>query len=173
MDKVIKTTSPNLKLSFPNATVTTPGPKLSKQDSRPAPTLFLKLPTPSKTYFSISLDPDAPFPSFPFLGPVLHTLQTDLTAQGEADGEGWVKLSGSGKPLAPWVRPGPPGISAPHRYVFLVWEQPEGLTEERIRKEMGWGEQVGLMARMRWNQSGFEGRFGLGDVVGGNWFVCG
>jgi len=47
------------------------------------------------------------------------------------------------------------------------------LTDEKILKEMGWERGVGRMERMRWDVEGFEGRFGLRGVVGGNWFFCG
>jgi phosphatidylethanolamine-binding protein (PEBP) family uncharacterized protein len=174
IEHVLSTTSPNLKISFPGTNITAAGHKVSKQDARATPELSLKSPTPpSKTYICVSLDPDAPFPSFPFLGPALHSIQTGLSAEAESDNDGWVKLRAGGKPVVHWAPPAPPGISAPHRYVFLLWEQPEGLTDEKIRQQMGWGTVVGLTSRARWDQAGFEARFGLEDFVGGNWFSCG
>ena len=84
-----------------------------------------------------------------------------------------MELRASGKAIVPWIPPRPPGISVPHRYVFLVWEQPGDMTDEKILKEMGWEKGVGRASRMRWNQNGFEANFALREFVGGNWFLCG
>lgn len=173
VDQVLKSATPKLKICFPKTSFTASGQQVSKLDSRPAPTLFLKSPSAGKAYISVSLDPDAPFPSFPILGPILHGIETGLTASGNADEDGWVELKSSGQSLVPWIPPGPPGISAPHRYIFLVWEQPEDLSNQKVLKDMGWDKGVGRASRMRWNQNDFEARFALREFVGGNWFLCG
>ncbi|PVI02564.1 PEBP-like protein [Periconia macrospinosa] len=170
-----KASTTTLKIAFPTTNVTTLGQKVEKQDAQSAPTLFLKSPTPSKSYLTISLDPDAPFPSFAFLGPILHGIQTDLVPEGDPDAEGYVKLTSSVKDVAEWTAPAPPKISGPHRYVFLTWEQPEGVSDKTVRELLHWkeGEKVGLGKRVRWNEEDFEQRVGLKDVVASGWFVCG
>ncbi|KAF2258364.1 PEBP-like protein, partial [Lojkania enalia] len=141
--------------------------------SKPAPSLSIpsKIVNPSAKYIAIALDPDAPFPSMPLLGPVLHWIQTDLTTDDDADDDGWIKLTSSAKAVVYWGPPGPPPISAPHRYVFLVWEQPKDLTNEQARTSLGLPEEVGLRSRVRWNQEDCEKILGLGQVLGGNYFV--
>jgi len=63
--------------------------------------------------------------------------------------------------------------NSPHRYVYMLWQQPEGITAESIREELGFPEEgAGLLARVRWDQEAFERRLGLGRVVAGNYFVC-
>ncbi|KAF2197440.1 PEBP-like protein [Delitschia confertaspora ATCC 74209] len=179
LSEILKTppATPNLRISFPATGLTAVGQTVSKTDSKPTPTLHLKVPaSPSKSYLSLSLDPDAPFPSFNLLSPILHSVSANLTADGDLDSDGFAQLAATNQaPLVPWLAPGPPAISAPHRYVFLVYEQPEQVTEESIRKEMGWvvGKDVGLGKRVRWNLEEFERKFGLGSVVGFGWFVCG
>lgn len=78
--------------------------------------------------------------------------------------------------VAQYMGPSPPGWSEPHRYVCLMWQQPEGVTGDKIREEMGWGAardgKIGAWERVRFDQAGFEERFGLGEVVAGNYFVC-
>ncbi|KAF2110403.1 phosphatidylethanolamine-binding protein [Lophiotrema nucula] len=163
-----------VRIHYPAKTVTTPGTKLSKQDSKPAPTLSISstfAKSPDAKYLAFAIDLDAPFPSMPVLGPILHGIQTDLTTEGEADADGYVKLATAVKPVVIYAPPGPPPISAPHRYVFLIWEQPQDLTSEKIRTQLGLAEQVGIPARMRWNQDAAEKKLGLGAVLGGNYFV--
>ncbi|KAK0643784.1 phosphatidylethanolamine-binding protein [Cercophora newfieldiana] len=130
-------------------------------------------------YLVAGLDLDPPFPSFPVMGPLLHSLQADMTlATGEmgADEE-FIRLQGrsrEGEEVAGYMGPAPPPWSGPHRYVFVVWEQPKGVDGGKIREELGLqeGEGVGMVGRLRWDLEGFERRLGLGRVVAGNYFVC-
>ncbi|KAK4176462.1 phosphatidylethanolamine-binding protein [Triangularia setosa] len=139
-----------------------------------------------------TLDLDPPFPSFPVLGPILHGMQADMALSTSFTGEDSVDMEKQFIPLekdtrfnlgeddggevARYMGPAPLGWSEPHRYVCLMWQQPEGVTGDRIREEMGWGRsrdgKVGAWERVRFDQGGFEERFGLGDVVAGNYFVC-
>lgn len=180
LDEISNQEQAPLLIHFPDTTVTKPGTKLSKATAKPSPTLSIGSPAlagkPAETkYLAIALDPDAPFTSFSFLSPILHGLQTDLVAAGAADAEGWVKLEAEGgkKPLVEWGPPGPPPISSPHKYVFMVWEQPDGMSEAKARGLLGLKEQIGLSTRMKWDQAGCEKKLGLGEVLAGNYFVCG
>lgn len=171
-----------LELIFPSFSLTSPGKKVEKTAVQGAPALFIKASPSSscndpeksgKAYIAISLDLDAPLPCFPVLSPSLHTLQTDLKASTDPDVDGWAELKSDVSPIVSWETPALPAVSPAHRFVFMVFEQPDGLTEERMRKEMGLQEEVGQRKRMRWNQSAFEAKFGLAKLVAGNWFVCG
>ncbi|KAK0726551.1 phosphatidylethanolamine-binding protein [Apiosordaria backusii] len=139
-----------------------------------------------------TLDLDAPFPSFPVLGPILHGMQADLALSTSFTGEDGVETEKQFVPLehdtnfnrgkddegevARYMGPSPPAWSEPHRYLCLMWQQPEGVTGDRIREEMGWGRRkdgkIGAWERVRFDQGRFEERFGLGEVVAGNYFVC-
>ncbi|PVI06466.1 PEBP-like protein [Periconia macrospinosa] len=169
-----------LEVISPASYITTPGQNIEKARAQSRPTLSIKLlppqttpESPPKSYLAVSIDVDAPFPSFPLLSPALHSMQTDLKPSSETDGDGWTELVSDVCPIAFWAPPAPPPISAPHRYVFMVWEQPDGVDEETIRKGMGLRGKVGLMQRVKWDQSGFEAKFGLEKLVGGTYFVCG
>lgn len=150
-------------------------------------------------YLVVCLDLDPPFPSFPVLAPTLHSLEADLrleteeldvdegyvylTADEVAGGSEGISHSGTRatKPVVGYMGPKPPGMSAPHRYVFLCWEQPGGVDSHTIREALGLGaeqeidddaDDVGMARRVRWDQEGFERKLGLGKVVAGNYFVC-
>jgi phosphatidylethanolamine-binding protein (PEBP) family uncharacterized protein len=175
LSSVLQKQTSNLRIEFPGVTVTTLGQTIAKELAQSAPKLHLQSPNHSKTYMTISLDPDAPFATFPFLSPILHNCQTGLAgADGDTGEEEWTCLAASEGPAAPWIPPKPPRISGPHRYVFLVWEQPEGVTQETVRQMMGWAkENVGLGQRVRWDVEGFVRKIGLREIVAGAWFVCG
>lgn len=134
------------------------------------------------------------------LAPILHCLEADLrleTEELDAD-EGYVYLTADEvaggsegirhsrqerrtKPVVGYMGPKPPGVSSPHRYVFLCWEQPGGVDGQKVREVLGLdgggegeeeGEDVGMTKRVRFDQEGFEKNLGLGEVVAGNYFVC-
>ena len=151
----------------------------------------------------LCLDLDPPFPSFPVLAPILHSLEADLrleteeldadegyvylTADEEAGGYEGIKRHADMKkrtrPVVGYMGPNPPGVSAPHRYVFLCWEQPGGVDGRKVREVLGladdddvdgeeYGEEVGMATRVRFDQEAFEKSLGLGEVLAGNYFVC-
>ncbi|KIH93899.1 hypothetical protein SPBR_06200 [Sporothrix brasiliensis 5110] len=128
---------------------------------------------PDTKYLAISLDPDAPFPSFPFLGPILHGVQADLTIDNTTGDAAWRPLTSSTPPTLHYIKPGPPSPSAAHRYIFLLYKQPEGLDDAAIRAKMGWaaeGPAVTRLGRMRFVVGDLETKLGLGAVVGINYF---
>jgi phosphatidylethanolamine-binding protein len=106
------TDSSNLKLSFGSESVTKPGVYVSRAVATAAPTLHLESGTFSTTqkYLVVCIDLNAPFPSFPVLGPILHWIQTDLVAEGPPDPEGFVELKAEGDvgPVVKYAGPGPP-----------------------------------------------------------------
>ncbi|CAK7214056.1 hypothetical protein SCUCBS95973_002016 [Sporothrix curviconia] len=139
---------------------------------------FARSLAPGQKLLAVSLDPDAPFPSFAFLGPILHGLQTDLVVAGAADGgsgssssSGWVPLTSPTKPIVSYIKPGPPSPSAAHRYVFMVYKQPEGLDTAGVMARMGWApEGVSRMGRMRFDANTLTQNLGLGEIVAINYF---
>ncbi|KAF2192565.1 PEBP-like protein, partial [Zopfia rhizophila CBS 207.26] len=155
-----------LRMHYPASTITSPGSTLSREASKPPPTLsisFTVVKSKTATYIALCLDLDAPFPSVAILSPILHGIQADLTPQGEPDAEDWIKLTPGAKPTASYLPPNPPKFSGAHRYVFLIWEQPEGLTKDKIKSDLGLPDEVGLGARIRWDEDSCEKKLGLGD----------
>ncbi|KAI9726775.1 MAG: hypothetical protein M1828_000631 [Chrysothrix sp. TS-e1954] len=156
--------------------ITEPGVQLAKADTQTIPTLSKPGLSTSKRYVAVCLDLDPPFPSFPIAGPIVHWIQPSLTASSTGE------LSGSEPPIAHYRGPGPPPISAPHRYVFMLYEQPDGFDVEALRyREKSEGEQgagktreITMWERVRWRHDLWERKAGLGKegVVAGNVYVC-
>lgn len=163
-----------LRIHYPETTVLEAAANLTVAASKPTPTLSMSAAAlksaPGTKYLAVSIDLDAPFPSFAVLGPALHGLHVDLVA-GAVDADGFAPLEGTAQWLVPYVGPGPPKPSAPHRYVFMVFEQPEGMDAAKIKSVLGFGQEVGLMARIRWDEEAAEKKLGLGEAVAGNYFL--
>lgn len=124
-------------------------------------------------FLAVSLDPDAPFPSFPFLGPILHGVQPDLTVGAKEAAGDWHPLVSDTPPIVDYIKPGPPAPSAAHRYVFLLYKQPDGLDSSTIREKLGWAAEGLAMTRtgrMRFAIGDLETKLGLGAVVAINYF---
>ncbi|KAF2000242.1 PEBP-like protein [Amniculicola lignicola CBS 123094] len=155
--------------------VTKPGTFVSRSDAKPAPNISIShdivIANGTANYFLMSIDLDAPYPSLPFLSPILHGMQAGLKAEGQPDAEGYIKFTSSGKDISAWIPPNPPPLSAEHRYVFLVWEQPDDLTNDKIKERLGIADVMVRTSRMRWDQEGCEKKLGLGLILGGAYFL--
>ncbi|KAF2440780.1 hypothetical protein P171DRAFT_108202 [Karstenula rhodostoma CBS 690.94] len=194
---------PDLLITFPSGTaIPAPATKADKPSTSQQPTFSLaqsclRTHVPGAKYMAVSLDLDAPSPSLPLASPILHYLHTDLTAataspfaspspvyKTDTATDTWVQLTASSvtaggkgtleKPLTSWLAPAPPGFSAPHRYVFLVWEQPEKMSGEQVRAKLGLGKgEAGLWRKSRFDIEGFVRKLKLGKIVAGTWMVVG
>lgn len=65
-------------------------------------------------YTLVMIDPDAPDPHRPVFSQFLQWLVVDIPGDHVS----------KGKPLKMYMPPSPPVYSAPHRYIFLVFQQP-------------------------------------------------
>jgi phosphatidylethanolamine-binding protein len=71
-----------------------------------------------------------------------------------------------------YIPPAPPPGSAPHRYVFLLYEQPAGFDAAEFAPAQGGpGTEVPAYKRMWFDLDAWEKKAGLGDVVAFNYFV--
>lgn len=113
----------------------------------------------------IHLDLDAPFPSFPNLGPILHWIQSGLTPSSSSSSGGL--LASSDHPfIADYIGPAPPPLSAPHRYVFFLYEAPEQLTAEAAKKWAPEGGKKLATAKRLWaNLDDWEQKLGVGGKL--------
>ncbi|KAI0146389.1 PEBP-like protein [Xylariaceae sp. FL1272] len=164
----------NLRLAFPTTTVTKAATNLTKEEAKTTPTLSIAASalkqTPGTKYIAAAIDLDAPFTSVNFLSPILHGLHADLVA-GPLGDDGFAPLQGTTEWMVPYIGPGPPPPSGPHRYVFLVFEQPKELDTAKIKSKLGFGEAVGMWPRIRWDQVGFEKKLGLGEALTATYFL--
>lgn len=106
--------------------------------------------------------------SVPFLSPILHWLQSDLRASGTS---GDAELTAPGvQPIADYRGAGPPLGAAPHRYLFLVYQQPERFDAKKFG-QLQEGQKAGIPKRVRYDLAGFVREAKLGEPVAGQWFV--
>lgn len=98
------------------------------------------------------------------MGPILHWIQSGLTGTDVG-----TTLSSNVPAVASFLAPSPPPGSGPHRYVFLLYEQPEGFDVKRFAPANG--QEMGIMQRVRYDLANFEKEAGLGPVVAANYFT--
>ncbi|OQV04699.1 hypothetical protein CLAIMM_09548 [Cladophialophora immunda] len=139
-----------------------PGDKVPKGEAQERPTLGWDAPSGQK-FVVVCLDLDAPFPSFAPLSPILHWLQAGLAVQGSSGGA----MTSSDPAIAFWAGPGPPPLSSPHRYIFLLYDQPADFDTAMFNKAGGFG----VRDRMRWDLSRFEKQAKLGPAVAATYFL--
>ncbi|KAG9198811.1 hypothetical protein G6514_009361 [Epicoccum nigrum] len=109
--------------------------------------------TPSLTL--LLLDPDAPTPDDPKFAFWRHWVITSIPAGAREVAEG--------KELTRYLAPGPKDESGPHRYLFLLFKEPEGF--EVGRGDVG-GEE--FVERRSFPAGEWVGRYGL-ELVGVQW----
>lgn len=103
--------------------------------------------------------------SLPLLSPILHWIQPGLKL-----GTGGAKTLTSEVPfVSDYIGPGPPPGSGPHRYVFMLYEQPEGFAGTKFAP--AGGAKMGRWPRMRYDLDAFEKQAGLGSVLAANYFL--
>lgn len=134
------------------------------KDAQEAPKLFFAGAKPNTKYVIVSLDIDAPFPSFGVLGPILHWIQSDAKITDSS------LLEFDAPFVANWIGPAPPPGSAPHRYIFFLYEQPE--TFDLKDHAPADGKELSVWSRMRYNLDGWAEEVKLGSPVAFNYFFC-
>lgn len=115
----------------------------------------------------ISIDIDAPYPSFAVISPILHWIRPGLKASTAEDGSFVLKATAS--VIASYLGPAPPPVSAPHRYIFVLYEQPEGFDVSKYAPAEG--KEFGMWGRIRFDLDGFEKENGLGPLVASNYLL--
>nr|POF03444.1 protein d1 [Quercus suber] len=140
---------------------------LPKKDAQTAPTLAVNS-AGTGPYIAICLDIDAPFPSLPVLGPILHWIQPGLIPSTGADGS--KTLTAPGVPfVADYIGPAPPPGSGPHRYVFFLYDQPADFDAKKWAP--AGGKPLATYKRMRYSLADFEKEAKLGSVIAANYFT--
>ena len=102
----------------------------------------------------------------PFLALILHWIQPGIHAS-----EGSSELTaGDVKPVAHYGPAGPPPISGPHRYLFILYEQPADFDGTKFGQPAD-GKQFPMTKRIRYNYEAFVRDAKLGEPLAANWFV--
>ncbi|KAI0143268.1 phosphatidylethanolamine-binding protein [Pestalotiopsis sp. NC0098] len=167
VEKALEATKANpelmeLTVAFGDKKITR-GEYIGRAGAQTTPSFAWPKAAPGTTYLMLALDLDAPFPSLPVLGPILHGIQPGLTAGASGD------LTTSTPPVAGYIGPAPPPLSGPHRYVFLLYEQPSGFDAKKFMPQAE-GQEFPMMQRIRFDPSKFVKEAGLGEVLASNYF---
>lgn len=111
----------------------------------------------SKKYTLIMTDPDAPDRAGHLFREFIHYVVSDISAESLAAGEGL-----EGTTVMDYVGVGAPHASGLHRYVFLLFEQPEGSSPASLAQvfEGRGGQKAFLGAK----------EAGLGNMVAATWY---
>ncbi|XP_013790999.1 protein D3-like isoform X2 [Limulus polyphemus] len=120
------------------------------------PPTFINYPTEDDTLYTLCMtDPDAPSRQTPKFREWHHWLVVNIPGKNVSEGE----------VLSQYVGSGPPKGTGLHRYVLLVYKQPERLnpTEKRLTNTSG--EHRGLFKIRE-----FATKYGLGEPWAGNFF---
>ena len=124
----------------------------------------LSMPDGKGPYVVILLDMDAPFVSLPFLGPVLHWVQSGFRSNSTAT------LTSEGVPfICDYVGPAPPPGSGPHRYCYFVYDQPADFDPKKFAPPNG--QQFALTKRMRTDLDAYERELNLGPILACNYYT--
>ncbi|KAI1828177.1 phosphatidylethanolamine-binding protein [Xylaria intraflava] len=133
-------------------------------ECKQAPTLAFdaEAGTPDNASYSLILtDPDAPTPDEPKFAFWRHWVLSGLRPRS-------VGAAATGPPseLTVYLGPGPKDDSKPHRYLFLLYREPESLS--LLKEDVG-GEE--FVQRRSFRPDEFAARHGL-HLVGLNWMYC-
>lgn len=145
-----------------------PGQYIGRADAQSPPKLSFRGLSPNKTYIVIGLDIDAPFPSFGVLGPILHWIQPGLQPTPLESDPSTYTLNATVPFVANYIGPAPPPGSSPHRYIFILYEQPAAFKGEKYAPPNG--QNLGNMQRMRYDLDSWEKEIGLESILAVNYF---
>ncbi|KAH7069798.1 phosphatidylethanolamine-binding protein [Paraphoma chrysanthemicola] len=155
------TPSVNLAVNF-SAISPSEGSFVRVSQAKEAPTISISSPSsaPSAQSFTFMLiDPDAPTPDDPKFSYWRHWVVTSISSSN-LDAS---NILASGKTLTQYLAPGPKDESGPHRYLFLLFKEPEGLSLEKT--DVG-GEE--FVDRRSFGAKEFVEKWGL-ELVGVQW----
>ncbi|KAM3068049.1 hypothetical protein ACMFMF_009416 [Clarireedia jacksonii] len=136
---------------------------IPRAEAQSAPEISYAVPNPEATYMVVALDLDAPFPSFGVLGPILHWIQPGFKA-----GPNGV-LASDDAFIANYIGPSPPPGSAPHRYTFFLFEQPEDFDGKKYAP--AGGKPLSVWSRMRYDLDDWQKTAKLGEPLAVNYFL--
>ncbi|KAF2125511.1 PEBP-like protein [Dothidotthia symphoricarpi CBS 119687] len=157
-----------LKVLFNDTSVKTPGQLLTKAETASQPQIAFdstKL-CSNETYMFVMLDLDVP----PAQGNttrrvLLHALNTGFKATQQPAGGSDTLLVSSSKGPAPYLSPGPPPTDTiPHRYVQLLFKQPEDFSLKA-------SDFADTGARFNFDITSFMSKNGVCAPLAGNFFT--
>jgi phosphatidylethanolamine-binding protein (PEBP) family uncharacterized protein len=152
----------DLTVSFPAKTPSNGSlVRVSEVKEKPSVNFSLSSNSGSAQSFTFLLiDPDAPTPDDPKFAYWRHWVVVNIPSSASGDGSGDVK---DGETLTQYLAPGPKDESGPHRYLFLLFKEPQGFS---ISKDDVGGEE--FVDRRSFGAKEFVEKHGL-ELVGVEW----
>ncbi|KAI5795660.1 phosphatidylethanolamine-binding protein [Geopyxis carbonaria] len=135
-----------------------PGTLVPRNDTAIRPTFTLRGVDKKGTYIGVIVDPDAPSRRTPNFRNIRHLLAPNLHIK---HGHTLVNTTSA---ASEYRQPSPPAGSGPHRYTFLVYQQPKGF---EIVDGVG---GLNLSDIRAWNLTRWTEAAGLGQPIAGTWF---
>ncbi|KAG6856726.1 hypothetical protein H0H87_001326 [Tephrocybe sp. NHM501043] len=117
-------------------------------------------------FIVMMLDPDVPTPQDPSLAQFRHFFGTDyFVGKGTGRLQAVHTLSNTSTPITPYSQPTPIPGSDPHRYTFLLYEQPPGFANQSLL--------IPTTPATLFNISSFANATGLGAPIAGTFMLVG
>ncbi|KAH8707551.1 phosphatidylethanolamine-binding protein [Phaeosphaeriaceae sp. PMI808] len=155
------TFTPSLTLSVNFATISPSNGSLVRVTQvKDVPTISISPQTSPYSFTLMLIDPDAPTPDDPKFAYWRHWVVSNISPANLASGADVVS---SGKTVTTYLAPGPKDESGPHRYLFLLFKEPEGTVF--AREDVG-GEE--FVDRRSFGAVRFVEKWGL-ELVGAQW----
>lgn len=154
--------------------VVTPGQTLQVNQTAIPPTFSIagRRADPSQAYVVTMFDLDAPDPQDPSLSPIRHFLGSDFYAFTPKEYD-YAILANTSEAMSFYVQPAPTAGSAPHRYVWLIWDQPPGFDNQTYFPHIYSMSDPDLLTAENFNLTGFREATGLGEPIGGSFAMIG
>lgn len=149
----------NLTVSFPSKSPSNGSlVRVSDVKEKPSVTFSSSDAGSAQSFTFLLIDPDAPTPDDPKFAYWRHWVVTNIPSSESGDGD--VK---DGKTITQYLAPGPKDESGPHRYLFLLFKEPQGFSVEK--SDVG-GEE--FVDRRSFGAKEFVEKHGL-ELVGVQW----
>ncbi|TCD62350.1 hypothetical protein EIP91_007048 [Steccherinum ochraceum] len=146
-----ETTGPDIHLKA--------GVQLPRNATAGPPTFNIRGQPGGGPFVVAAVDPDAPTPQEPTSAQIRHFLGGNFRL---VPGGGLVNSTAA---LSNFLQPTPPAGSDPHRYVFLLFEQPRGFNQQTLVNS--------TTSISNFNISQFAAAVGLGSPLGGTFMRVG
>ncbi|KAK5646320.1 hypothetical protein RI129_004784 [Pyrocoelia pectoralis] len=153
-DVIDRKPTKSLTVTFPNNVKVNDGSELTPTQVKNAPIVQWNA-DPDKYYLLVMTDPDAPSRSNPEFREWHHWLVGNIPGMDV----------GKGEVLSAYIGSGPPEGTGLHRYVLLVYEQPDKITfdEPRLTNTSDNG-------RAKFSIRKFAEKYNLEDPIAGNFY---
>jgi phosphatidylethanolamine-binding protein (PEBP) family uncharacterized protein len=140
-------------------------------ETKKVPTFALGQSSPINTsskYIIVAIDPDAPSRANPTVAQALHYMNTDFSPMS---GTATNITSSNDNETVKYMPPGPPKGSGEHRYVWLLYQQPQGFQAKDVPTRNRTGFDVAKWAEENGLKPAVAGTFWVSEF-GGEFELC-